>query len=268
MSLHAARAHKGAPQPRSSVPILMYHRVAPGTSPYYKRYTVSDKAFAAQMAYLARRGYRAVDLDDLIEHRLGRRHLPRKPVIITFDDGFRDTVEHAVPILQARQFTAVFFLVAGLVGRTSAWLPAEERLDLFDWETAGWLNKNGFQIGSHARTHRRLAELDGEECLAELVSSRRIFERQLGHPVSCLCYPHGSFDDAVKEFAARAGYRLACTTRPGFVRPDADLLALPRIPVWGWDSLFAFVARLQAVWAPREWLRRGTRKALRRVRFR
>ena len=243
----------------------MYHRVAPQASPRYKRYTVSDKAFAAQMEYLARRSYHPVNLDDLMEHRLGHRQLPRKSVIITFDDGLRDTVEYAVPILQARQFTAVFFLVAGLVGKTSEWMPADERLDLFGWETAGWLEENGFQIGSHARTHRRLAELDGEECLAELLSSRSILEDQLGHPIECLSYPHGSFDAAVKECAANAGYRLACTTRPGFVRPDDDLLALPRIPVWGWDSLFAFVARLHAVWTPREWLRRGTRKAFRRV---
>src|SRR5690349_19057397 len=126
-----------------SVPILMYHQVTPQPLDCLRKYSVSVRSFAAQMAWLALAKYTPVTLDQLLDQRAGRGALPLRPVLITFDDGFQDVFEYAVPILQQRGFTATFYLVAGLVGRRSRWLLAERgvELPLMDWQAALWLEQ-------------------------------------------------------------------------------------------------------------------------------
>src|SRR5262245_54016318 len=110
---------------KTSIPILMYHQVMPRPHPALRKYAVTPGAFGAQMNWLTVAGYVPITLDTLLAHRSGHCSLPSRPIVITFDDGFLDCVEHAVPILHARGFTATFYLVAGLVGKTSHWLLPE-----------------------------------------------------------------------------------------------------------------------------------------------
>src|SRR5262249_45167581 len=134
---------------RGSIPILMYHQVSPKPLPALQTYTVTPKAFPAQMAWLALSGYVPITLDNLLEYRNGRAALPSRPIIITFDDGFQNIVEYAVPILQARGFTAVFYLVAGLVGKSSRWILLELGIEcpLMDWNAARELEQERFECG-------------------------------------------------------------------------------------------------------------------------
>src|SRR5262245_1284756 len=231
---------------RGSIPILMYHQVSPKPLPALQTYTVTPKAFAAQMAWLALSGYVPITLDNLLEYRNGRAALPSRPIIITFDDGFQNIVEYAVPILQARGFTAVFYLVAGLVGKSSRWILPELGIEcpLMDWNAARQLERKGFQIGSHTMSHPRLATLDPAACAHELLKSRSLREDRLGHEVRHLSYPFGSFNDRVRSMAAETGYRSACSTQKGLSGPNDDHLALHRIPVKGQDSLLDFICRL------------------------
>src|SRR5215217_1693585 len=104
------------------VPILMYHEVSPSPHPAFRRYTVTVRNFARQMRWLATFGYHAISMDTLLRARQGHASLPKRPVVITFDDGFRSCAEHAIPVLRAHRLTAVFYLVAGLMGGTSRWL--------------------------------------------------------------------------------------------------------------------------------------------------
>ncbi|MEK7785041.1 MAG: polysaccharide deacetylase family protein, partial [Chloroflexota bacterium] len=165
--------------PARAVPILMYHQVAPQSLPAFRKYTVTPKAFAAQMRWLALAGYVPIMLDDLLAARSGGSGcLPSRPVIITFDDGFQDCVDYAVPILQARGFRAIFYLVAGLMGRVSEWLITERGIELalIDWATARRLEAAGFQCGAHSLSHPHLANLDVAACRIELYESRRLLE--------------------------------------------------------------------------------------------
>src|SRR5215510_7035272 len=147
---------------KTGIPILMYHQVTPKPLLALRTYTVTPKAFAAQMAWLALTGYVPINLDNLLEYRSGHGPLPSRPIIITFDDGFQDIVEYAVPILQARSFKAVFYLVAGLVGKSSRWILPELGIEcpLMDWNAARQLEREGFQCGSHTMSHSRLVTLD------------------------------------------------------------------------------------------------------------
>ena len=242
---------------KPAIPILMYHQISPGPSPAFRKYSVTVKAFAAQMQWLARAGYVPISLDALIACRSGRGTLPLRPVVITFDDGFRDCAEHAVPILKALSFTAAFYLVAGLVGKTSRWLLAEHGIEfpLMDWATARQLEAAGFHCGCHTMSHPRLADLSPSLCREELLWSRQLLEDNLGHEVTDLAYPFGSFNDSVRAIAAETGYRSACSVRIGLSAADDDPLALHRVPITGQDSLTDFICRLHTARSVREYLR-------------
>jgi peptidoglycan/xylan/chitin deacetylase (PgdA/CDA1 family) len=232
---------------RVDVPILMYHEVSPSPHPAFRRYTVTVRDFTRQMRWLAAFGYQPIDMDTLVHARQGHASLPKRPVIITFDDGFQGCADHAVPVLRTQGFTAMFYLVAGLMGRTSRWLRPElgMELPLMSWDTARSVAAEGFRFGAHTLTHPRLPGVDPARRRDELVHARGRMEDELGHSIVHLAYPYGDFDQIVQAAAAEAGYVTACSTRPGRSGPDDDLLALHRVTVYGHDSLLDFAWRLR-----------------------
>jgi peptidoglycan/xylan/chitin deacetylase (PgdA/CDA1 family) len=240
-------AHVATPLKRH-VPILMYHQVSNQAICGFEKYIHTTRQFAMQVAWLALAGYTPITFETLLGHWHGAGELPRRPVIITFDDGYRDCVVHATRILRARRFTAYFYLVAGLMGQCSAWLRDEQAraLRLIDWDEAKALEMQGFHCGAHSMTHPHLAELDWADCCTEICRSRALIEQHLGHPVVHFAYPYGSFNAMVREAAAEAGFATACSTRIGLADPDsADMLGLRRVPMNGFDSLAAFIAKLR-----------------------
>jgi peptidoglycan/xylan/chitin deacetylase (PgdA/CDA1 family) len=230
-----------------AVPILAYHDVSPDPHPAFRRYSVTALEFERQMRWLAEAGYTALDLDSLREARQGGRSLPSRAVVITFDDGLRTCVEHAVPVLAECGLTAVFYLVADFVGTTSRWMREDPGVDLplFGWDEAHELLEGGHQIGAHTASHPRLTALADDSCRAELAGARERLERELGTPVAHLAYPFGAWDLRVRELAAAAGYETACSTRPGLSPADDDLLALHRVTVYGHDSFADFRSRVR-----------------------
>lgn len=246
----------------------MYHQVTPNPLPGFQKYAVSPRSFARQMGWLAGAGYTVVGLDALLAHRRGGPRLPRRPVVITFDDGFRDCLEHAVPTLRERNFTALFFLVAGLMGKTSRWLKSERgiELPLMTWPEARRLQETGFQCGAHSLSHPRLVALTDRECRAELSGARARLEEGLGCAVRHVAYPFGSFDERVRAMTEEAGYETGCTVAAGVARPADDLFSLRRVPISGRDSLTDFAFRLRTG-HPFQRVLRGTMKgAWKRVR--
>lgn len=239
------------------IPVLMYHEVSPSPHASFRRYTVTLRDFTRQMRWLATFGYRTIDLDTLARARLSRGSLPKRPVVITFDDGFQGCADHAVPVLRAHGFTAAFYLVTGLVGATSRWLLPElgMELPLMSWDTVRALAAEGFQCGAHTVTHPRLPGLDPARRRAELVDARRRLEDELDRPIVHLAYPYGSFDPDVRAAAAEAGYLTACSTRAGLSGADDDLLALRRITIYGHDSVMDFACRLRTGTTLRDRLR-------------
>jgi peptidoglycan/xylan/chitin deacetylase (PgdA/CDA1 family) len=242
----------------SAIPILTYHHVTPHPASGFVKYAVTPRVFARQMRLLALGGYHPISLDAWLANRHRPARLPAAPVVISFDDGFRETVEHAVPVLRRHGFPAIFFLVAGLLGKTSEWLMRERGLGLpmLGWVDAARLERAGFQVGSHTMTHARLTELSAQSCRQELSGSRAMLEDRLGAPVLHLAYPFGSYNAAVMEAATQAGYTCACTTEIGLSSPSEDACALRRIPVVGGESLLDFAARLvtgrstRELWTP------------------
>ncbi len=254
----------------SRVPILMYHQVTRRPDPRFRCYSLTPKAFARQMRWLAAGGYGTITLDGLLAHRSGSVPLPSKPVIITFDDGFLDAVEWAVPVLRSLGLTAMFFVVAGLIGKSSRWLEAELGVEfpLMSWDTVRRLRDAGFQIGSHTMTHPRLAELEEADCRSELVESKNLIENQLDEEIRHLAYPYGSFNEDVASMAAEAGYVSACTVRAGLSGAAEASHALSRVwvPARPRETTPEFYLRLHTGVPVQSRLRDGTRRTWRRLR--
>lgn len=245
----------------------MYHQVTDQAMPSFQKYSVTPKAFTRQMDWLARAGYVPITLNSLLDARAGGGGMPARPVIITFDDGFQDCFRHAVPILVEHGFTATFYVVAGLMGQSSRWLLQERGFEfpLMSWAQARELEHYGLICGSHTMSHPHLAELSADECRKELFRSRGELEDQLGHAVEHLAYPFGSRNTEVKNIAAEAGYRSACSVRVGLSGADDDPLALHRVHVTGFDSLLDFICRLRTARAPRELVSARVQRLYKRI---
>ena len=162
--------------------------------------------------------------------------------MLTFDDGFAESVRQAPPILAGHGFTAVFYLVSGFAGGTSRWIVPERgfELPLIGWREARELEAAGFRCESHTVSHPRLSEIPTNACERELVDSRRMLEDQLGRSVHHLAYPHGSHNANVMAIAEAAGYRSACTTIIGRSPSSDSPFALRRVLVSGLHSRFDF----------------------------
>ena len=231
------------------VPILTYHQITPAPHPRYAKYAITPRDFDIQLQWIADNGFAPIRLEDLFG--TAPRDLPAKPIVLTFDDGFEDCLEHAVPLLQQHRFTATFFLVAGLVGGTSQWLVQERGLEyrLMDWPSARMLLKAGFECGAHGMNHRRLATLSAEECFHELGDARARLEDNLNSAVRHLSYPYGSFNERVRDVAATCGYLSACTVETGIATTADDLLMLKRLHVTATEGVLAFSSNLD----PNDW---------------
>ena len=232
----------------SSVPILMYHEISARPDQRYRKYTLTPQELERQLDWLRAHEYTTVTMDDVLAAWRGERPLPTNPVAITFDDGGRDCIEHAVPALAKRGFTATFYIVAGVVGGPMRWLGPEIGFELqaADWPTLWAAEKMGMRCEAHSVTHPRLGQVDAATCRDELERGRGMLEDGLGHPVTHLAYPFGSFSDETRAIARETGYATACTTVEAIASTHGDeLLALPRVPVLGTESFGEFTHRVR-----------------------
>ncbi|MGE5335882.1 MAG: glycosyltransferase [Nitrososphaerota archaeon] len=223
------------------VPVLMYH--AFGERDEGDRFVVSRRAFARQLRLLRLLGYRGVEFGELVADLRAGRLPPRRAVAITIDDGYRDNLELAAPLLRRHGFPATVFVVTGRLGGVNDWSAdgALHRRPMLEWEGAEGLERDGIRLGAHTRTHPALPGLPVERLDEELAGSREDLEARLGRPVGSFAYPYGELDDEVVEAARRAGFAAACTVEPRLARLDEDPLRVPRVEVRAGDSLRRFL---------------------------
>ena len=208
------------------VPILMYHRIAyvdASTPEVTRRLTVSPEDFERQLRWLKRHGYGAITQKELWDALMCGRRLPRKPVLITLDDGYRDVFTKASPIIERLGMRATAYVITGRISRKSSFLK---------WEQLPKLERRGVEIGSHTVSHTAgLTSLSDDAARRELVASRRILERKLDHRVPWFSYPLGDYDARIVRLARRAGYLLATTTVWGARQSASRPLELTRLRV-------------------------------------
>ena len=264
----------------SELPILMYHSVSDDPesvlTPYYRTVT-PPRVFAAQMALLKAEGYRVVTLSEGLvmqaaraagaegpgQNANGHPHPPAtNPVVLTFDDGLRDFLINAFPILQRYGFSATVFLPTAFIADDRSVISNVERRtfktrECLIWSEVARLHQAGIEFGSHTVHHPRLVDLEWPEIENELRESKREIEDHLGAAACTFAYPY-AFPQADKRFAnhfrellAVSGYRSCVTTAIGRARVSVDLLRLPRLPINGADGPALFEAKLAGAY---DWL--------------
>jgi peptidoglycan/xylan/chitin deacetylase (PgdA/CDA1 family) len=184
-----------------------------------------------QLRALRAAGYHSVSFSEYLASRLGETPLPIRPVLITFDDGYRNTVDAAVPILRRYGFSATFFVVAGLLGGTNAWDSDEIQEPLLTCDDVRRLNELGFEVGSHTLTHAKLPTLSDSRLALELSESKRVLEAVTSNPVTVLAYPWSEHDARVHQAALKAGYRAGAILRRRTNYRTTSLFELRRIGV-------------------------------------
>jgi peptidoglycan/xylan/chitin deacetylase (PgdA/CDA1 family) len=223
-----------APERVSSVPILMYHRIAADGPVALERFRVAPKLFALQMATLHRAGYRTIGLGDWIRAMAQHKPLLGKPVILTFDDGYRDFLTAAMPTLRVHGFSATVFLVADRIGGTAHWDAGYgEPARLLSWEEVRALQEAGIEFGCHSSLHRPMTGMRRTELVEDTMRARAILEEGLAIPIRTLAYPYGAENEFVRRVIKRLGFRAAVSCGPGISQLGDNPLRLPRIEVPG-----------------------------------
>jgi peptidoglycan/xylan/chitin deacetylase (PgdA/CDA1 family) len=191
--------------------------------------------FAQHMQVLRLLGYRGLSMGALTPYLTGERS--GRVVGITFDDGYLNNLQNALPILQRHGFSSTCYVVSGEIGGTNRW-DADlgiAQVPLMDQSALQAWIEGGQEVGSHTRSHVDLTKVNPQQREAEICGSRQELESLLTQEggVQHFCYPYGSLDDAALTMVARAGYRTATTTARGRVDPDRQQnpLALPRVRV-------------------------------------
>lgn len=215
----------------AGVPILCYHSIDDSGS----LVSVSPALFRAQMDFLAHNGYHTIRLSDLCEAVSRRRDLPEKAVVLTFDDGFRNNLTSALPVLTRFGFSATLFVVTGCVGAHLDWSrsPGIPKLKMASWDDIRRLADGGFEIGAHTVSHRNLRRLSSAEVRIEIEDSKREIERRLDRRVALFAYPYGEFNGEISDTVKRLGFVGAVTVVAGRTLHDDDPMRLKRLNING-----------------------------------
>ena len=217
--------------------VLMYHKV---NDVLGNTVTVPVSLFDEQLAQLGELGYTPVSLEDVLAYYRDQAPLPERAVLITFDDGYLDNLENAVPVLKRCGYPAVLFVPIGYLDESRP-LPHDEHLAAngvlnrtLDWEQLRELEGAGVRIESHGIGHRPLADLELDEATREITLSKLRLEERLGRRVRAFAYVKGSeahYRPVHLSLLRQAGYELAFTSISGANGPRTDPLQLHRYNV-------------------------------------
>ena len=258
------------------LPVLLYHHVGPERPGTMLGLTVSPKRFERHIRWLANQGYKGVCPSDWLRWRRTGEGLPEKPVLITFDDGYEDLVENALPVLRRYGFGAAVYVVTNQLGGTNAWDEARGwgSLRLMTADQIRFWAAQGIEFGAHSRNHADLTSLNPAELTEEVAGSSNDLESLLNSRVASFAYPYGFHDKRVDD-CVRNSFDLAFIaddSDEGLNYLDTDPHLLLRTMVQSKDSLFAIACRVRwgrfpflDLWA-RMRVRVALRTRLRRVR--
>jgi peptidoglycan/xylan/chitin deacetylase (PgdA/CDA1 family) len=214
------------------VPILLYHSVSDDPPSWIRPLSVTPKAFSQQLELVLGKGATVLSVGEYASILEGRRSLPKRPVVITFDDGFADFREEALPPLRRAGVPVTLFVTTGFLEGLSdgegakrppgPWINARE---------LGALRGEGVEIGAHSHSHPHLDTLPTEEARAEVARSKEILEELLASPVPSFAYPHGYHGPVVRRLVQECGFASACAVRNALSSDADDRFSLARLTV-------------------------------------
>jgi peptidoglycan/xylan/chitin deacetylase (PgdA/CDA1 family) len=211
----------------------MYHRV--GDLPENADATTTDltvptASFEEQMTFLDKQGYTSITPDQLYDWLSKGKAIPKKSVVITFDDGYQDAFDNAVPILSEHHFVGVFGIITGFVGTR----------DYADWQMIGTAKDKGMIIVSHSYNHFDFSKHSYADQEYSIAKSTVDITDNLGFTPAYFIYPYGTYNADTENILSVHGYVMAFTTAYGFAQKGENLLEIPRVRVHGKEILSRF----------------------------
>lgn len=225
------------------VPILMYHYLSmpPADADIYRKdLSVAPELFAAHLDRLLAEGYTTVNLYELIDALERGAPLPEKPVVITFDDGYRDNYENAFPLLKERGMLATIFVVTDFID--------EQRPEYLTWDMAREMVAQGVSIEAHGRNHVSLAGRDDDYLVWQALGSLETIQYELGTRPRFVSYPAGDYDQRTIDIFKSANYWAGVTTIQGATLDSERPFELPRIRVRSTTSPDDLIRLLSLDW--------------------
>ncbi len=215
--------------------ILMYHSIGSDLP-----FSTPLNVFKRQMQIIRDR-FRVVTLKELLK-TITSTPADANIACITFDDGYRDNYECALPVLEQFGVKATFFVATGFLGKS---FPSSAgQVPVMTESEVRELAKLGHEVGAHTVAHPRLTQVSRVTALGEIENSKYILERMLGAAVLSFAYPKGDVNDAVKDIVGALGFKTAVTVREGLMSGSPDWLALPRVWINPGLSLKGFEAKV------------------------
>lgn len=253
-------------RPKTVVPVLAYHSISDERRDGTLRWSVSPGDFDEQMALIQERGRTPLWVSRYAALLREQAPLPPRPVLITFDDGFADLADTALPVLRRYGLNATAYVITSRLGLA----PSPGGDPVLDWDRVRELRAHGVEIGSHSHTHHALDCLRPRELHPEIAHSRRQLEDGLQAPVFSFAYPYGYHSPAVRRAVRAAGYSSACGVKNALSHEEDDVFAIARILIERDTGTAALAALLDGHGWPLAWrgehLRTRSWRAYRRVR--
>jgi peptidoglycan/xylan/chitin deacetylase (PgdA/CDA1 family) len=201
--------------------------------------SVSPAQFEEHLAYLRQAGYETISMKDLTYALSGHLTLPAKPIVISFDDGYRDNYENAFPLLRKYGYTGIFYLFTQVID----WY----HQDYITWEMVKEMHQAGMEFGSHSYRHSDLTSRDVDFLVYEILGSKEAIEERIGEPVRFFSYPSGRYDAFTVKVVASANFWGAVTTQWGAEQSYQERFEMPRIRVRGNDTVEDLAEKLNLV---------------------
>ncbi len=207
------------------IPILTYHSIRP----HYERETslidyfdIIPELLETQLKYFKDHDYTIISFGDMVAGIKGKKLLPKKPIVLTFDDGWENQYLYAFPILQKYHATATFFL----------WTNAIDHQAFLTWKEVKVMQDAGMTIGAHTKSHPYLFQIKDANLLRdEILGSKQILETQLGVPIQFFAYPFGYYNDQITDIVKASGLEAARSSKRGTYHTQQDLFHLRSIEV-------------------------------------
>jgi len=220
--------------------VLCYHNISDKGG---NLYTISPDDFENQIRYMKDKGYVSISIDDLYDYYFNGKEIPKKSVLITFDDGLKGVYEFAYPILKKYGFKATFFVIAGRVGRVKSYVT---------WENLKEMYESGvFSIGSHTYDSHKTIYLNGnfisiitsnlenesyedfkKRVIEDLLLSKSEIEKNVGGEVIAFAYPYGEFSLDTINFLKEANFKFAFTVIKGINNKKTSKFELKRYSIY------------------------------------
>ncbi len=206
------------------VPILMFHHIRDPRSVndrIQKNLSVSPAKFKIDLEWLRGHGYQPYSIDDLTGILSGQIVVSKKPVILTFDDGYEDNYQAAFQNLKALSMVGNFYIITGAVDKPN-------------YMTSGQLkemSREGMVIGSHTISHLDLARASLSHQVRELTDSKEFLMNLLNKDIDDFCYPSGKYNSLTLMIESSRGYKTAVTENSGFATAAFNPLQLPRLRI-------------------------------------